>query len=86
MIRRPPRSTLFPYTTLFRSGPAGMDPEMVKTINETVAAIMQLAPVVERLAQFGVEHTPMSAEEFTTFVEGTITTWEPLIKAANVNG
>src|SRR2546422_10016913 len=23
MIRRPPRSTLFPYTTLFRSGDAG---------------------------------------------------------------
>src|SRR6266487_4673998 len=25
MIRRPPRSTLFPYTTLFRSLPAGID-------------------------------------------------------------
>src|SRR3712207_7646610 len=25
MIRRPPRSTLFPYTTLFRSG-TGLDP------------------------------------------------------------
>src|SRR5687768_17822198 len=25
MIRRPPRSTLFPYTTLFRSGEAGAD-------------------------------------------------------------
>src|SRR2546430_12190060 len=24
MIRRPPRSTLFPYTTLFRSGPQGL--------------------------------------------------------------
>src|SRR3712207_8405109 len=24
MIRRPPRSTLFPYTTLFRSRPAGI--------------------------------------------------------------
>src|SRR2546427_3506003 len=24
MIRRPPRSTLFPYTTLFRSHPGGM--------------------------------------------------------------
>src|SRR5260370_39100225 len=24
MIRRPPRSTLFPYTTLFRSGPDAM--------------------------------------------------------------
>src|SRR6266511_4494931 len=26
MIRRPPRSTLFPYTTLFRSRPAVADP------------------------------------------------------------
>src|SRR5256885_11095324 len=25
MIRRPPRSTLFPYTTLFRSRAAGLD-------------------------------------------------------------
>src|SRR3712207_8251844 len=25
MIRRPPRSTLFPYTTLFRSAPRGGD-------------------------------------------------------------
>src|SRR2546430_5961177 len=25
MIRRPPRSTLFPYTTLFRSRPPGSD-------------------------------------------------------------
>src|SRR5947208_8005145 len=25
MIRRPPRSTLFPYTTLFRSVPRGLD-------------------------------------------------------------
>src|SRR3712207_6968130 len=25
MIRRPPRSTLFPYTTLFRSAPATVD-------------------------------------------------------------
>src|ERR1035437_9289084 len=26
MIRRPPRSTLFPYTTLFRSGPSLCQP------------------------------------------------------------
>src|SRR5690348_18146269 len=36
MIRRPPRSTLFPYTTLFRSGwdgkpPAGIDHVVVVT-------------------------------------------------------
>src|SRR2546430_3486439 len=31
MIRRPPRSTLFPYTTLFRSGVPGRDPDAVWT-------------------------------------------------------
>src|SRR3712207_7327641 len=31
MIRRPPRSTLFPYTTLFRSAPAaGAKPKVFK--------------------------------------------------------
>src|SRR3712207_8941126 len=34
MIRRPPRSTLFPYTTLFRSGP--MPSEMIT--DETTSA------------------------------------------------
>src|SRR3712207_8578187 len=29
MIRRPPRSTLFPYTTLFRSGAVGVMPASV---------------------------------------------------------
>src|SRR3712207_8836039 len=28
MIRRPPRSTLFPYTTLFRSGGDDLDPAL----------------------------------------------------------
>src|SRR5690554_7407595 len=28
LIRRPPRSTLFPYTTLFRSYPLGPGPEL----------------------------------------------------------
>src|SRR3989449_10284774 len=30
MIRRPPRSTLFPYTTLFRSGVKNVDPKLVE--------------------------------------------------------
>src|SRR2546430_9989347 len=29
MIRRPPRSTLFPYTTLFRSGPCEGSPSLL---------------------------------------------------------
>src|SRR2546426_7110904 len=31
MIRRPPRSTLFPYTTLFRSGNGAAPPSVVRT-------------------------------------------------------
>src|SRR2546425_4728675 len=31
MIRRPPRSTLFPYTTLFRSPPKTSEPELEVT-------------------------------------------------------
>src|SRR5207245_8395670 len=31
MLRRPPRSTLFPYTTLFRSGPARARVAAVRT-------------------------------------------------------
>src|SRR2546423_10163117 len=34
MIRRPPRSTLFPYTTLFRSFPVGdVDPEAQRLLD-----------------------------------------------------
>src|SRR3712207_8592152 len=35
MIRRPPRSTLFPYTTLFRSG---QDPDVMRSAAAQVAA------------------------------------------------
>src|SRR3712207_8348557 len=32
MIRRPPRSTLFPYTTLFRSGPPLLTPPQLTSV------------------------------------------------------
>src|SRR6266536_4816329 len=35
MIRRPPRSTLFPYTTLFRSSPAICCPDVEAAVNAT---------------------------------------------------
>src|SRR5690554_7301582 len=33
MIRRPPRSTLFPYTTLFRSEPGNLLPDLVRKLS-----------------------------------------------------
>src|SRR5688572_31296248 len=38
MIRRPPRSTLFPYTTLFRSDPATEDGQLIGVLDELCAA------------------------------------------------
>src|SRR2546430_3774763 len=37
MIRRPPRSTLFPYTTLFRSPDPSGDPALPPTVASTSA-------------------------------------------------
>src|SRR3712207_7121464 len=44
MIRRPPRSTLFPYTTLFRSG-HGDDQGNDGTRNEPGCAMCHLVPL-----------------------------------------
>src|SRR3989454_12495674 len=45
MIRRPPRSTLFPYTTLFRSA------QLVGHVREDL--VLELAGLVERRVQAG---------------------------------
>src|SRR3712207_8243145 len=48
MIRRPPRSTLFPYTTLFRSGGAGC--HAVELVEEAVDRAAAAGLVLEGLA------------------------------------
>src|SRR3989475_10523298 len=55
MIRRPPRSTLFPYTTLFRSRPARL-----------IAFAAQLLPrlLVERLS--GLAYNPRAGQSRST--------------------
>src|SRR3712207_6988641 len=46
MIRRPPRSTLFPYTTLFRSGtPAGVERVIA---NDTGSGSLAIAAAGDR--------------------------------------
>src|SRR5688572_32745993 len=48
MIRRPPRSTLFPYTTLFRSKQAAEASNAVKTLAAFVVAVVVVAVVILR--------------------------------------
>jgi len=54
MIRRPPRSTLFPYTTLFRS-PQGGEVRAIVVINDLTSMVDLEAEVrrVEQMAEFG---------------------------------
>src|SRR5256885_9913444 len=52
MIRRPPRSTLFPYTTLFRSGAGVVEQDDLQTAKGAAAqaaeaAAQQAEPVFE---------------------------------------
>src|SRR2546430_11783791 len=55
MIRRPPRSTLFPYTTLFRSVGAGAGRRPLPNCRLRV-------PTVVRMAWFKKERKPRSEE------------------------
>src|SRR5436305_9030775 len=52
MIRRPPRSTLFPYTTLFRSSPGS-----AAALTRTGAGISASAPALSRNCRRSEEHT-----------------------------
>src|SRR2546425_6051570 len=59
MIRRPPRSTLFPYTTLFRSRPAPPATRAALTL-EALSVVPAAAPVVAAAGTDAVrseEHT-----------------------------
>src|SRR3712207_7102248 len=59
MIRRPPRSTLFPYTTLFRSGDLRR-----KVVNDAAAKARALADSHGRDADMA-EQTVRRGESFT---------------------
>src|SRR5258708_18699530 len=63
MIRRPPRSTLFPYTTLFRSNeviatsPVGQAPQALVYVPDAVPAASGAANSATSNLQRSEEHT-----------------------------
>src|SRR3712207_2988499 len=65
MIRRPPRSTLFPYTTLFRSSPEEMTPEQRRVHDAIVAG--PRGTVIGPLR--AVIHNPALAERWSALGE-----------------
>src|SRR5256886_11467435 len=65
MIRRPPRSTLFPYTTLFRSGgPGAIDGTGVRASSRGAAHAAGACP--RRAGQGAARQTETRSEEHTS--------------------
>src|SRR3712207_2033004 len=73
MIRRPPRSTLFPYTTLFRSISAGEE----MTVAEIARVIWEACG--EDPDEFELEHLP-------TFEVDVVRRWPDVSKAKRLLG
>src|SRR2546426_7389958 len=57
MIRRPPRSTLFPYTTLFRSIEAGFHPRNPGSFRQIGNVTDDVGPGLRAVARRSEEHT-----------------------------
>src|SRR3712207_7536968 len=69
MIRRPPRSTLFPYTTLFRSGRSLKESEFIYLTQEIIKNIesaFQKEISVEDIQNFVQEKLLERSEEHTS--------------------
>src|SRR2546426_3260519 len=82
MIRRPPRSTLFPYTTLFRSltttrlmldSPAARDPRLKSLLEDLELVLAQIAQLSSRgeredvqLINQGLDQRSVRSEEHTS--------------------
>src|SRR3712207_8206931 len=62
MIRRPPRSTLFPYTTLFRSGQA---PSRLNDLNPADIARIEVIKGAAATALYGTEASAGVVQIFT---------------------
>src|SRR3712207_9503382 len=70
MIRRPPRSTLFPYTTLFRSTLTSTPSRHVYNVAGEQASLAQLAREIARHASAPAEVTPVEEAEPFPLIDG----------------
>src|SRR5687767_15230453 len=66
MIRRPPRSTLFPYTTLFRSDKHERGPEWPQIVDEAHDRLLEVFRLLGRSAHHAGGTTAHRSEEHTS--------------------
>ena len=64
--------------------PAGTPKNIVTRLNQSVARILKLSEVQERLRASGAEATPSTPEGFARVIARDITTWSKVVKAGNI--
>src|SRR2546429_5557995 len=69
MIRRPPRSTLFPYTTLFRSALDAVDQQGVAAHGAVIAHAKRTVHLIEHAP---VAALPQRSEEHTSELQSRL--------------
>ncbi|MPZ44612.1 MAG: tripartite tricarboxylate transporter substrate binding protein [Betaproteobacteria bacterium] len=75
------------YDTTSWSGvlaPAGTPKSIVQSLNKQIVSILQMEPVVDRLASNGSEPLTGTPEEFSDFIRSDIAKWKKLVKDAGI--
>jgi tripartite-type tricarboxylate transporter receptor subunit TctC len=65
-------------------GPAGMPAALVKQLNDTLASVLAAPELREKLSIEAVEPTPMTPEQFGSFMRADIERWTQIAKARNI--
>src|SRR5256885_9937359 len=82
MIRRPPRSTLFPYTTLFRSvAPKGLPPALRDKAHAAFVEALNDPRVREQFVSIGYEMVAGTPQQFAEFQRQEYARWKTVIEA-----
>src|SRR5256885_15143894 len=67
MIRRPPRSTLFPYTTLFRSTPKNAVTDHAGVVDHIAFLATEPGNFIRGFKERGIDFQPRSLPEFDLY-------------------
>lgn len=65
-------------------GPAGLPPDVVKRLNETLVAVLKAPDLAEKLAGEAVEPWPMTPDQYGQFMRDDIARWTTLAKARKI--
>ncbi len=60
--------------------PAGLQNDILKKLNQDIAAVLATPDLVKRLAALGATPAPLSPEDFRTFVHDEIAKWAKVVK------